>query len=787
MSRARSVAELGNQALNLSVTEGSLKVGTGITFENTGETQFSGIITATQFVGDGSGLTGITAAGSGVVVQEEGSPVGTAATINFVGTAVTATISDGVATVEISAGAGGGSGISNVVEDTTPQLGGNLDVNSKFITGTGGVSITGIITATTFSGSGASLTSIPAGQLTGTVADARLTTVSSSKLSGALPAISGASLTNLTGASEATYGSSTAVPVITVDSNGRISGISTTGVSGGGGGGGINNIVQDTTPQLGGDLDLNSKDITGTGRVNISGIITATTFSGSLATSDLSGTITNSQLAGSIANAKLTNTTVSYGGVELALGGSDATPAFNLSDATNIPAAQLTGSLPAISGSSLTGVVTSITAGSNITLTGGPAGSITIAAAGTIAGISTTGTSFFNQLIVSGVSTFNGKTRLLDDDEFHVGTNGSSGHYKFYRDSSNTHNIIYEDISGAEARLISNIGGDSNAAFHFFKGSNALARFSVNNAQLHSGGAVKFETTSAGAVVTGILTATTFSGSGASLTTLNASELDSGTIPDARFPATLPTASGANLTTLNASELDSGTIPDARFPATLPTVSGANLTGIAVTEAPVTSYTVTANGSSAYRFSGGGVDSSADDPDLYLIRGQKYRFNNTTGSSHPFAFRVSSGGNAYTSGITGSQNGIQFFTVPLDAPSSLVYQCTVHSGMVGNIYINGAKSNRDTIYSLTGTEIDPDNGGIQTKVAGTNTTFTESLSAGDSVVLHLEGGSSYTITWPTITWVTSSGNSAPTLTAKDVVVLWKISTTLYGAYAGSYA
>ena len=98
-----------------------------------------------------------------------------------------------------------------------------------------------------------------------------------------------------------------------------------------------------------------------------------------------------------------------------------------------------------------------------------------------------------------------------------------------------------------------------------------------------------------------------------------------------------------------------------------------------------------------------------------------------------------------------------------------------------------ATSYSDTTYTLTGTDIDPANGGIQTKVASTNTTFTESLSAGDSVVLHLEGGSSYTITWPTITWVTSSGNSAPTLTAKDVVVLWKISTTLYGAYAGSYA
>ena len=133
------------------------------------------------------------------------------------------------------ASAGGASGISNVVDDSTPELGGDLNINGKFITGTGGANITGIITATTFSGSGGSLTSIPAGQLTGTVDDARLTTVSSSKLSGALPAISGALLTNLTGAFSGTYGSSSLVPIITVDSNGRITGIATTSVSGGGG------------------------------------------------------------------------------------------------------------------------------------------------------------------------------------------------------------------------------------------------------------------------------------------------------------------------------------------------------------------------------------------------------------------------------------------------------------------------------------------------------------------------------------------------------------------------
>jgi hypothetical protein len=61
---------------------------------------------------------------------------------------------------------------------------------------------------------------------------------------------------------------------------------------------------------------------------------------------------------------------------------------------------------------------------------------------------------------------------------------------------------------------------------------------------------------------------------------LNASNLSSGTVPDARFPATLPAISGANLTNLDASDLASGTIPDARFPATLPALNGSALTNL---------------------------------------------------------------------------------------------------------------------------------------------------------------------------------------------------------------
>jgi len=46
--------------------------------------------------------------------------------------------------------------------------------------------------------------------------------------------------------------------------------------------GGIESIIEDTTPQLGGNLDLNNNDITGTGNIDIAGEITATTLIGNM-------------------------------------------------------------------------------------------------------------------------------------------------------------------------------------------------------------------------------------------------------------------------------------------------------------------------------------------------------------------------------------------------------------------------------------------------------------------------------------------------------------------------
>ena len=102
-----------------------------------------------------------------------------------------------------------------------------------------------------------------------------------------------------------------------------------------------------------------------------------------------------------------------------------------------------------------------------------------------------------------------------------------------------------------------------------------------------------------------------------------------------------------------------------------------------------------------------------------------------------------------------------------------------------------SKSNnfKEVVYALSGTTpaIDPGNGGIQTWTLTANSTPTDSLSDGESVTLMVaDGAAAYTVTWPSVTWV---GGSVPTLptTGYAVITLWKVSTTLYGSYAGNVA
>jgi hypothetical protein len=111
--------------------------------------------------------------------------------------------------------------------------------------------------------------------------------------------------------------------------------------------------------------------------------------------------------------------------------------------------------------------------------------------------------------------------------------------------------------------------------------------------------------------------------------------------------------------------------------------------GWVVKNGPTIRWTLGANGSSDYTFAGPGFPVIVNDPVLYLTRGHRYVFVNNSGGSHPFAIRVSNGGSAYASGVTnnGAATGNIIFEVPMDAPNTLYYQCTVHSTMGNTINI----------------------------------------------------------------------------------------------------
>ena len=116
---------------------GGLRVGSAVTIGiNNGNAGFTGIVTANKFIGDGSGLTGVTGSGSGVVIKNSGSTVGTAGTINFGDNLTVTPIHLGIVTVTASGGnnvAGidttAGSTFTNLKATGITTLTGALDAN----------------------------------------------------------------------------------------------------------------------------------------------------------------------------------------------------------------------------------------------------------------------------------------------------------------------------------------------------------------------------------------------------------------------------------------------------------------------------------------------------------------------------------------------------------------------------------------------------------------------------------------------------------------------------------
>jgi plastocyanin len=125
----------------------------------------------------------------------------------------------------------------------------------------------------------------------------------------------------------------------------------------------------------------------------------------------------------------------------------------------------------------------------------------------------------------------------------------------------------------------------------------------------------------------------------------------------------------------------------------------------------VTRLDVTHSGSSAFAFD----QYTGNNPELYIRAGETIAFNLAV-TGHPFLIRVSNGGAQYNTGlthvsttgtvVTGSSaqaqvTGTLYWKVPNElAGNTYVYQCQIHSGMVGNIVIERPnEANSAAIYA----------------------------------------------------------------------------------------
>ena len=226
-----------------------------------------------QFTGSGTaGTFDLTTAGKALLDDADAAAQRT--TLGL-GTAATTASTDYATAAQ---GALADSALQDVVDDTTPQLGGNLDIQSNTIT-----------TSTVNGG----ITLSPNG--TGNV-----------------------TLGTMVFDADQTIGAGQDNYVLTYDNAAGVINLEAVAASG------ISNVVEDTTPQLGGDLDLNSNDITGTGNVNITGTVTvtgATIASLTYPTSDgTSGQVLTTNGSGTLSFQPVTETDPSALAFAIALG-----------------------------------------------------------------------------------------------------------------------------------------------------------------------------------------------------------------------------------------------------------------------------------------------------------------------------------------------------------------------------------------------------------------------------------------------------------------------------------
>jgi hypothetical protein len=117
----------------------------------TGNVNISGILTASTLFGEGSGITGLTAVGTGITILDNGVSKGAASKIDFADHFTISDISSGIATITV--GVTTENINSNQINNAGVVTTGSAIVGSAVTINSTGINVSGVVTATTFVGS----------------------------------------------------------------------------------------------------------------------------------------------------------------------------------------------------------------------------------------------------------------------------------------------------------------------------------------------------------------------------------------------------------------------------------------------------------------------------------------------------------------------------------------------------------------------------------------------------------------------------------------------------------
>ena len=283
------------------------------------------------------------------------------------------------------------------------------------------------------------------------------------------------------------------------------------------------------------------------------------------------------------------------------------------------------------------------------------------------------------------------------------------------------------DVSGGSAGQILYQDGVDSTSFVTTGGA------TVGSVLLWNGSDPYWGSVSAAAGASGITVTDegTTVGTGGSITTLNF--VGAGV-------TVLPTSSGIATVQITATTPDVNYAPNSGF---------STVAGIATY---TSEWTLGANGTSDYTFTGPGYTGAENDPEIYLVKGQQYKFTNTMGV-HPFQIQTVAGAagiaNTYSDGIVGNgvTDGTLTWDVQFDAPDVLYYNCKTHGNMGGTVYTIGQSALSSNYAANAGLATDLNKNANKQLLYQFDNDTTSVLTAGTAGYLLQSGGAAVTPSW----------------------------------------